>query len=47
MVVELAEALIAEFFVKGKGLKGERIEPNANAALLDRDLLGFLHESPA
>ena len=39
--------MIAEFFVKGKCLKGEGIKPDADAAMLDCDLLGFLHESPA
>ena len=47
MVVDLSEAFVAEFFVERTGLKGERIQPDANAAVFESDLFGFLHRVSA
>ncbi len=44
VVVNLAESLIAELFVKGKRLKRERVEPDSRAAALPRDVFSLVHQ---
>src|SRR5271170_6900233 len=47
MIVDLAEAFVTELFVERTGLKGERIQPDADAAVFESELLGLLHKGSA
>jgi hypothetical protein len=47
LVVDLAEAVVAEFFVEGQGLEGEGVEPDADAAVSGGDLFGLCEELAA
>jgi hypothetical protein len=44
VIVDLAEALVAELFIKRKRLEGEGIKPDADAAVFECGLFGSLHE---